>query len=100
MNLFKGGGIYVIEKVVHKVKLTIERILQRQKDWNLHIIDIFTRRRDIATCPLTKHNHLGKCSNVETAYLRSIADFVSALSNFKILVILTMFRYLICLHFL
>ena len=63
MNLFKGGGIYVIEKVVHKVKLTIERILQRQKHCNLHIINIFTRRRDIASCPLTKQNHLGKYSN-------------------------------------
>ena len=25
--------------------------------------DLFTRRRDIASCPLSKQNHLGKCSN-------------------------------------
>ena len=25
--------------------------------------DLFTHHRDIASCPLTKPNHLGKCSN-------------------------------------
>ena len=55
--------------------------------------DLFTRRRDIASCPLTKQNHLGKCSNeklrtstlVNDGTIRSIADFASTLSNVKML---------------
>ena len=70
--------------------------------------DLFTRRRDIASCPLTKQNHLGKCSNgklrtstlVNDGTLRSIADFASALSNVKMLITLKMLRHLICLRFL
>ena len=72
------------------------------------MIDLFTRRRDIASCPLTKQNHLGKCSNgklststlVNDGTLRSIADFASALSNIKMLIMLKMSRYLICLRFM
>ena len=53
--------------------------------------DLFTRRRDLASCPLTKQNHLVNCSNVilntsplvKDGTLRSIADFASALSNVK-----------------
>ena len=56
--------------------------------------DLFTRRRDIASCPLTKQNYLGICSNgqlhtstlVNDGILRSIPDFVSALSKVKILI--------------
>ena len=70
--------------------------------------DLFTRRRDIASCPLTKQNHLGKCSNgklrnstlFNDGTLRSIADFASALSSVKILIMLKMIRYLIYLRFL
>ena len=70
--------------------------------------DLFTRRRDIASCPLTKQNHLGKYSNgklrtsalVNDGTLRSIADFASALSNLKMLIMLKMLRHLICLRFL
>ena len=70
--------------------------------------DLFTRRRDIASCPLTKQNHLGKYSNgklrtstlVNDGTLRSIADFASALSNVKVLRMLRMLRYLICFRFL
>ena len=70
--------------------------------------DLFTRCRDIACCPLTKQNHLGKCSNgklrtstlVNNGTLRSIADFESALSNVKTLIMLKRLRYLICLRFL
>ena len=57
--------------------------------------DLFTRRRDIESCPLTKQNHLGKCNNrklrsstlVNDGTLSSIADFISALSNVKTLTI-------------
>ena len=70
--------------------------------------ELFTRRRDIASCPLKKQNHLGKCSSgklcnptlVNDGTLRSIADFGSALSNVKMLIMLKIFRYLICLPFL
>ena len=52
--------------------------------------DHFTRRRDIAGCPLIKQSHLGKCSNmklctsstlINEGTCRSTADFASALSN-------------------
>ena len=51
--------------------------------------NFFARSRDITNCPLTKQNHLGKCSNeklrtsvlINDGTLRSIADFASALSN-------------------
>ena len=57
--------------------------------------DLFTRRRDIESCPLTKQNNLGKCNNrklrsstlVNDGTLSSIADFISALSNVKTLTI-------------
>ena len=70
--------------------------------------DLFTRSRNIASCPLTKQNHLRKCSNgklrtsnlVNDGTLRSIADFSSAISNVKMLLILKMLRYLIFLRFL
>ena len=60
--------------------------------------DLFTRRRGIASCPLTKQNHLRKCSNgklrtstlINYGTLRSIADFASALSNVKMLIMLKM----------
>ena len=78
------------------------------------MMDLSTRRRDIASCLLTKQrkcsnvNHLGKCSNgklrtstlVNDGTLRSIVDFASALSNAKMLIMLKMLRYLICLRFL
>ena len=72
------------------------------------MIDLFTRHRDIANSPSTKQNHLGKCSNeklrtstlVNDGTLRSIADFASALSNVKTLVMLKMLRYLTRLRFL
>ena len=55
----------------------------------IYMTDLLTRRRDIANCPLTKQNHLGKSSNkklrssnlVNDGTLRSIAGFASALSN-------------------
>ena len=70
--------------------------------------DLSTRRRDIASCLLTKQNHLGICSNgklytstlVNDGTLRNIANFTSALSNVKMLIMLKMLRYLICLRFL
>ena len=45
--------------------------------------DLFTCRRDVASCPLIKQNYMGKCSNgklrtstlVNDGTLRSIADF-------------------------
>ena len=64
---------------------------------------LFTRRRDVASCPLTKQKHLGKCSNgklrastflVNDGTLRSIADFASVLINVKMLIKLKMLRYL------
>ena len=78
------------------------------------MMDLSTRRRNIASCLLTKQrkcsnvNHLGKCSNgklrtstlVNDGTLRSIVDFASALSNIKMLMILKMLRYPICLRFL
>ena len=50
----------------------------------------------------------GKCSNgklrtstlVNDVTLRSIANFVSALSNVRMLIMLEILRYLICLRFL
>ena len=82
-------------------------ISKRQEHWNLHMTDLFTRRRDIASCPLAKQNHLGKFSKgklrtstlVNDGNFRSIADFASALCNVKMLIIFKMLRYLICLHF-
>ena len=70
--------------------------------------NLFTCRRDIASCLLIKENHLEKCSNgklrtstlVNDVTLRSIANFVSALSNVRMLIMLKMLRYLICLRFL
>ena len=70
--------------------------------------DLFTRRRDIASCPLTKQNHLAKFSSgklgtstlVNEETVSSIGDFTSALSNVKMLIMLKMLRYLICLRFL
>ena len=70
--------------------------------------DLFTHHRDIASCPLTKPNHLGKCSNgklrtstlVNDGTLRVIGDFASTLSNVKMMIMLKMLRCLICLRFL
>ena len=61
--------------------------------------DLFTHRRDIASCPLTKQNHLRKCSNeklctstlAKDGSLRSIAHFASGLSNVKMLIMSKMF---------
>ena len=69
--------------------------------------NLFTRLRDIASCPFTKQNHLRKCRNgglrtsslVNDGTLRNIADFASALSNVKMLIMLKMLAYLICLRF-
>ena len=69
--------------------------------------DLFTRLRDIASCPLTKQNHLGKCRNgglrtsslVNDGTLRNIVDSASALSNVMMLIMLKMLAYLICLRF-
>ena len=55
------------------------------------MIDLFTSRRDLASCPLTKQNHLVKCSNVilrtsplvNDGTLRSITYFASSPSNVK-----------------
>ena len=67
---------------------------------------LFTRRRDVASCPLTKQKHLGKYSNgklrastflVNDGTLRSIADFTSVLINVKMLIKLKMLRYLVVL---
>ena len=63
--------------------------------------DLFTCRRDIASCPLTKQRHLGICNNrklhtstlVMTELFRSTADFALALSNIKILIILKRLKY-------
>ena len=68
--------------------------------------DLFTRRRDIASCPLTKQNHLGKCSTgelrtstlVNNAILRSIADFASALSNNLLAFLVIMLFSSLCSH--
>ena len=62
---------------------------RRQKHCRLHMTNLFTRRRDIASCPWTKQSYLGKCSNgklrtstlVNNGTLRSTAGFSSALSN-------------------
>ena len=81
---------------------------KRQKHWNSHMADLFARRRDIASCPSTKQSHRRKCSKrklrtstlVNDGTLGSTADFVSALSNFKMIIMLKMLKYLICLCFL
>ena len=85
------GGISVTEKVVLKKKLTIVEYRggRNISIMHLHMIDLITRRRDIASCPWTKLSHLGKCSHgklctsilVNDRTLRSTADFASALSN-------------------
>ena len=70
--------------------------------------DLFTRHRDTASCPSTKQSHLGKCSNrklntstlLNDGTLRSTANFASALSNVKMLIMLKMLKYLIWSHFL
>ena len=72
-----------MEKVVFEIKLTVA---EYWRDRNIGIYTwptIFTRRRDIASCPLAKQSHLGKSSNgnlrnstlVNDGTLRSIADF-------------------------
>ena len=56
--------------------------------------DLFTRRKDKSSCPQIKHSHVGKCSNGKLCTLsldndgtlRSTADFASALSNVKMLI--------------
>ena len=85
------GGISVTEKGVLKKKLTIVEYRggRNRSIMHLHMIDLTTRRRDIASCPWTKLSHLGKCSHgklctsilVNDRTLRSTADFASALSN-------------------
>ena len=53
--------------------------------------DLSTCRRDLASCPWTKQNHLEKSSNAKlhtstlanNGTLRSTADFASTLSNVK-----------------
>ena len=53
------------------------------------MIDLFTRRIDIASCPWTKQRHLGKCSNgklrtgtlVNDVTLRSTVNFTSTLGS-------------------
>ena len=94
-----------MEKVVLKIKLTI---VEYRRDRNIGIYILFTHHSDIASGPLTKKNHLAKCSNgklgtstlVNDGTLRSIADFASALSNVKMLIMLKILSCLICLRFL
>ena len=60
--------------------------------------DPFTCSKNVGGCPLTKENHLGKCSNgklrtsslINDGTLRNIADFASALNSIKILIMLKM----------
>ena len=94
-----------MDKVVLKIKLTI---VEYRRDRNIGICILFTHHRDIASGPLTKQNHLAKCSNgklgtstlVNDRTLRSIADFASAFSNIKTLIMLKILSCLICLRFL
>ena len=68
---------------------------------------IFTRRRDIASCPWTKQSHLGKCSNgklrtltlVNDGTIKSTADFASALSNVTNVKISDLLKFLVMLLF-
>ena len=63
-------------------------ISKRQKHWHLHMTDLFTRCRDIASWPWTKHSHLGKWSN-----------FTSALSNVNNVKISDLLEFLVMLLF-
>ena len=66
-------------------------ISKSQKRRHLHMTDLSTCRRDLASCPWTKQNHLEKSSNAKlhtstlanNGTLRSTADFASTLSNVK-----------------
>ena len=95
------------EKVVLKIKLTIVEY-RRHINIGIYIGPIFSYGRDIASCLSTKQSHLGRCSNgklltstlVNDGTLRSTADFASALSNVKMLIIKEMLKYLICSRFL
>ena len=87
INVKNCNGFNILAKTEHCW------ISKRRKNWNLHTTDLFTRRRDIASCPLTKQKHLGKCSNeklrtstlANDGTIRSIADFASTVSNVKML---------------
>ena len=69
--------------------------------------DLFTCRRDIASCPCTKQSHLGKCSNgklrtltlANDGTLRSPADFASALSYINNVKISDLLEFLVMLLF-
>ena len=95
------------EKVVLKIKLTIVEY-RRHINIGICIGPDFSLGRDIASCSSTKQSHLGRCSNgklrtstlVNDGTLRSTADFASALSKVKMLIIREMLKYLICLRFL
>ena len=64
--------------------------------------DLFTSPRDVTSCPLTKQTRLTKSSNgklrtltlVNVRALRRVADFASALSNVKMLIMLKILRSL------
>ena len=69
--------------------------------------DLFTRRRDIESCPLTKQSRLVKCSNgrlrtstlINDGTLRSTADFLSALSNVNNVKMSDLLEFLVMLLF-
>ena len=69
--------------------------------------NLFTHRRDMASCPWTKQSHLGKCSNrklrtwtlVNDGTLRSTTDFTSALSIVNNVKISDLLEFLVMLLF-
>ena len=82
--------------------------MKRQKHLHLHMTDLFTCPKDIASCPWTKQSHLGKCSNeklhpstlVNGGTLRSTADdFASALSNVNNVELSDLLEFLVMLLF-
>ena len=105
----RGGFLWRRKYVVLKIKLTIVEY-RREKHWHLYMTVLFTRRRDIASCPWFKQSHLGKFSNTKlrisrTSTLvnhrtyRSTADFTSAFSNVNNVKISDLLAFLVMLLF-
>ena len=70
-------------------------------------MNLFTRPRDITSCPWTKQSHVGKCNSgklntstlVNDGTIRSTADFTSALRNANNLKITDLFEFLVIFLF-
>ena len=101
---FSDGGISTEHKTDHCW------ISKRQKHWHLNMTDLFTRRKDIPSCPWIKQSHLGKCNNgkLHTSTLvndgtprstQSTADFASALSNVNNVKISDLVEFVVMLLF-